>query len=208
MVWFQGSMGTLAVACYEHDGRGVVVWTDLIHGKRECIGIEIMPLSDGWTDEVVERAREWVTSGHEASEPITRVWLQNVPLGEMMLKAAKQLRGLREMATSQFAKPLSPQGRALRDALHYLALVRDGNPSPARDLADQWGVSLATARARVADVRKLGVLTSAGAGILGGELTEFGLDLLRREINAIDVRWRHQLRSLARDAGVELGEED
>jgi len=210
MAWFE-PRGSLAVYLFEYDGRGVAVWTDIVNGKRECVGIEIKPLSEAWADETVERARTWATGSMGIPEPITRVWLQGVPLGAMMAEAARtdeSFRAVRWAASAHsWAKPgpTRERVRLLSDALIYVARIRAGSRTPAKDLADRCGYTLATARARIADARKLGLLTSAGAGVVGGELTEEALDLLRREAQHPE---HQEIRSLASAAGIELEEAD
>jgi hypothetical protein len=221
--------GDRGVYLFVYDGRGVSVWTDLVDGRQVCVGVEIQPMSDDLRDRTIERAEEWTEEKIETPEavqgqplPITRVWLQGVPLGAMMAKAARtrQERLAAPVGLSAAGVPI-PHGVLLQegafidehmrrvarayDAVAYVARVRAGSASPARDIAEESGQSVASVRSRIAEARKLGLLTSAGAGITGGALTDEAVSTLRHLYYVFPTKW---LRETARAAGLELDAEE
>ncbi|MGH9251714.1 MAG: hypothetical protein ACRD0W_19665 [Acidimicrobiales bacterium] len=225
--WQQGDR---AVFLFGYDRRGVSIWTDLVTGRRSCVGVEIQPMCDAWRKATAQRAKKWMQEKVETPDvvhgdplPITRVWLQGVPLGTMMTEAA------REHAETE-AAPVGPsigsvpvpgavmspedrtrlEDRAKRfartyDAVAYVARVREGSTTPARDLAALSDYSEAIARARIAEARSLGLLTNAGAGVTGDELTDEAVSVLRQVYHIWPTTW---LRTMARAAGLELDPEE
>lgn len=221
--WQQGERAVL-LFCF--DRRGISVWTDLVGGRRACVGIEIQPMCEAWHEATVQRARTWMQevetpdAVHGEPLPITRVWLRHVPLGAMMTEAA------REHAEAE-AAPVGPsivgvpvpggvpspgdrkrfEDRARRfartyDAITYVARVRAGSKTPARDLAAILDYSEAGARRRIAEARSLGLLTSAGAPDC--ELSDEAVSVIRQAYHIWPTKW---LRTTARAAGLELDPE-
>jgi hypothetical protein len=225
--WQQGDRAVFLFGC---DRRGVSIWTDLVDGRRSCVGVEIQPMCDAWRKATVQRAKKWMQEkvetpdvGHGDPLPITRVWLQRVPLGAMMTEAGR-------VHAETEAAPVGPsiggvpvpggvlspeertrvEDRAERlartyDAVAYVARVRAGSTTPARDLAALSDQSEATARARIAEARSLGLLTNAGGGVTGSELTDEAVSVLRQAYHIWPTAW---LRTTARAAGLELDPEE
>jgi hypothetical protein len=222
--WQQGER---AVFLFCFDRRGISIWTDLVGGKRACVGMEIQPMCEAWHEATAQRARKWMQQDAETAEevhgeplPITRVWLRAVPLGAMMTKAA---RVDAEAETAPVGPPIVgvpvPGGvpsrgdrkrfedRAMRlartyDAITYVARVRAGSKTPARDVAAISDYSEAGARRRIAEARSLGLLTSAG--VRDCELSEEAVSVIRQAYHIWPTKW---LRTTARAAGLELDPE-
>lgn len=219
--------GERAVFLFCFDRRGISIWTDLVNGKWACVGMEIQPMCEAWHEATVQRARKWMQevetpdAMHGEPLPITRVWLRDVPLGAMMTEAARE-------HTEAEAAPVGPsivgvpvpggvpslgdrkrfEDRARRfartyDAISYVARVRAGSKTPARDLAAISDYSEAGARRRIAEARSLGLLTSAGAPDC--ELSEDAVSVIRQAYHIWPTKW---LRTTARAAGLELDPEE
>jgi len=61
----------------------------------------------------------------------------------------------------------------------YLEFVTDRVTAPTAALAEAEGVPLSTAKKWIAEARRRGLATPAGQGKRGGELTQFGKDVLQ-----------------------------
>jgi hypothetical protein len=88
------------------------------------------------------------------------------------------------------------------DAITYVARVRAGSKTPARDVAAISDYSEAGARRRIAEARSLGLLTSAG--VRDCELSEEAVSVIRQAYHIWPTKW---LRTTARAAGLELDPE-
>jgi hypothetical protein len=147
-----------------------------------------------------------------AGTGLTAVALRNLPLGRLVDGQAQALSILAsgdQRSGVEILRPgrapirlsLSPEHRKatryLGDALTYVLAVRSGDRTPALTLAERTGRPLPTVRTRLATARRLGLLTSEGAGATGGRLTPLAIKLLRESAAVADSEFAEQLDQLA-----------
>jgi hypothetical protein len=146
----------------------------------------------GFLVEVVLRpvgARKEVTELHlspipgQQPQPLTGPMLRELPLGQMArdalwIEAQGDLHALEGEVGEAITK-----GDAFYASVadHYVDLIHLRDQRPAETMAQALGVSRRTVHAWLGKARKRGLLTSAGPGQVGGELTDKARDLLSQD---------------------------
>lgn len=133
-----------------------------IDGRKAVTELHISPLSN-----------------QELGQPLSSALLRKLPLGRMAEDALHmELQG--EIHT--LSNPVRRDDSFYAEvASSYLELINLRDPHPAETMSNALGVSPRTVHAWLGKARKRGLLTSAGAGQAGGELTDKARALLHND---------------------------
>lgn len=172
-------------------------WTMMLSGKREVVALEIRPKRRSGHPGRAAAAnliKEWLLPATQSlakelpkePAPVTTALVRAIPLGQVMAARQEALE-VEERANAAGARGLSlitPSGSVheypklrpseldhLLDAATYADAVNRGSRSPAVPVAERRGIDVRSAHNRIAKARRLGYLTQASHGKVGGELT-------------------------------------
>jgi hypothetical protein len=124
---------------------------------------------------------------------LTRADLARVPLEDVLRNVEQAVEDFQfaarekgvELLPRKMVKLRHPGRRGYTDRFYarrfglYLEFVTDRVTAPTAALAEAEGVPLSTAKKWIAEARRRGLATPAGQGKRGGELTQFGKDVLQ-----------------------------
>ena len=180
---------------WELDDHHVTAFTGVVDGKREVVAIEIWPAGEprakARADWGVAAAKRLEVLEPAAVRPLPQSARSAVPIREVLRANADiaaraedspSFSGIAAGRPGDWAGISSDELRRvenLADAVMYVNAVRAGR-SPARAIADWRTISQRTAEGRILRARRMGLLTAANGRAVGGELTPYAEDFLRR----------------------------
>jgi hypothetical protein len=204
------SSGRIAALLFESGEHAITAFTAVVSGKREVVGLEIVPRSPGTA---LERSRAWAVATTAKLEALPDDW--GAPLPSDWLRRGISVREvLRIYADHESGQAVVPDewdlstinangdvagitseelGRLenLIDALAYVAALQEGR-SPVAAIAERRCISPRTAEGRIRRARQMGFLTPAEGRRAGGELTSYARDLSGRldRLSGVTERFR------------------